>query len=174
MALEFKKRCETDLFSMAIEQYKEDVENNYPIRVFDAVLSCKVTYLHACIISVYCDRYEYTGGAHGNTIRESKTWNLQKCRCVNLQQFFCCTSSYKTYLFEAITSQIEKNSEIYFENYQELIEKTFHEESYYCVAKGLVVYFQQYDIAPYSSGIREFLLPYGGCIINPIQLCLSE
>jgi hypothetical protein len=70
-ALEYKRYCETDLFSMAVEQYKDDIKNDFPVRVFEAVQACEVTCLCSCIISLYLDRYQYTGGAHGNTIRQS-------------------------------------------------------------------------------------------------------
>ena len=34
-------------------------------------------------------------------------------------------------------------------------------QAYYLNRDGIIVYFQQYEIAPYSSGIREFKIPYG-------------
>ena len=58
----------------------------------------------------------------------------------------------------------------YFENYKELINKTFNPNSFYCTPEGISVYYQQYDIAPYSSGIREFLMPYTYCVKNPETL----
>ncbi|HWQ73960.1 MAG TPA: RsiV family protein, partial [Syntrophomonas sp.] len=56
-------------------------------------------------------------------------------------------------------------------NYEELVEQTFDVNNFYCTPQGVVVYFQQYDIAPYASGIREFLLPYNRCIIDPARKC---
>lgn len=170
-ALEFQKYCENELFRVAIKQYHEAIENNFPIRVFDALLGYEMTYSRSCIISIYVDRYEYTGGAHGNTIRESETWNLEKCGFVNLSQIVCCFADYKAYILAAVQSRIEKDPDIYFEDYNELIERAFNDNSFYCRPEGIVVYYQLYDIAPYSSGIREFLLPYTHCVINPEKLC---
>lgn len=172
-ALRFKRRCENELFKMAVEQYKNDVENNYPIRVFDALLVYKITYLEKCIISLYSDTYEYTGGAHGNTIRDSQTWNLQKAGLIRLDQLVRCRPDYKTYILKMIEAQIKKDPSLYFENYKELIYKTFNKESFYCTKKGIVVYYQQYDIAPYSSGIRQFLIPYSQCVFNPETMCFQ-
>lgn len=170
-ALKFKKHCESELYPMAIQQYKEDLKNNFPIRVFDAVMKYEVTYLRACIISLYFDRYEFTGGAHGNTLRDSQTWNIKTCECIMLFQLVTCLPNSKSYLMKEFAAQIEKEPEIYFEEAKQLISETFQENSFYCVPEGIVIYYQQYDIAPYSSGIREFLLPYQDCVLNPIKLC---
>ncbi len=163
----FQRHCEIELFPMAIEQYNEDRKNNYPIRAFDAVLVYEVTYLSACIISIYFDQYEYTGGAHGNTVRSSQTWNLQRCELIRLRQLFCCLPDYKAYILTAVEAQIKNEPDLYFEDYEELIAEAFNPCSFYCTPEGVVVYYQQYDIAPYASGIREFLLPYTNCVSNP-------
>jgi len=170
-ALEFQRYCETELFHMAIEQYKEAIENGFPIRIFEALQVYNVTYLRSCIISVYFDRYEYTGGAHGNTIRSSQTWHLQECEKIKLRQLVSCMPDYKTYILAEVEAQIRKNPDIYFENYKELIAETFNEENFYCTPEGIVVYYQLYDIAPYSSGIREFLIPYSDCAVDPGSTC---
>lgn len=170
-ALEFQKYCETELFDEAVQLYYDSIDNGFPIHVFEAQLVYDVTYLCSCIISVYFDRYEYTGGAHGNTIRTSETWNLRSGGLIELPQLVRCLLDYKSYILSAVAAQIEKEPEIYFENYEELIAEAFNENSFYCRRKGIVVYYQQYEIAPYSSGIREFLLPYTVCVINPTAFC---
>ena len=170
-ALDFQKYCSSELFGMAIEQYKYDTENGFPIMMYEAMEVYEVTYLRSCIISVFFDQYQFTGGAHGNTVRTSQTWKLGECKLLELEQLVRCVPDYKTYILTAIKAQIEKEPEIYFENYEELITEAFNKNSFYCKPQGLVVYYQQYDIAPYSSGIREFLIPYTSCVLNPIKLC---
>lgn len=170
-ALEYKRYCETKLFPMAVQQYKDAIENGFPVRVFEVMQVYEVTYSQACIISLYYDRYEYTGGAHGNTIRQSQTWQLKRCGLLKLDQLVRCPPNYRFYILSEVAKQISKEPEIYFEDYKELIVKTFNKDSFYCTQKGIVIYYQQYDIAPYSSGIREFLIPYGGCVLNPQRLC---
>jgi hypothetical protein len=111
-AQELKKYCETELFNLAVEQYRTDMQNGYPFRVFEAVFEYKVTYSSSCIISLYFDRYQYTGGAHGSTIRYSQPWNLQKCARVRLSQLITCREGYKEYVFSEIKKQIAKNPEL--------------------------------------------------------------
>jgi len=170
-ALEYQEHCKDELFNAAVEQYKYDVENGFPIRSYEALQVFESTYNCGCIISLYFDQYEYTGGAHGNTLRYSQTFNLQKCSRITLKQLFDCSLDYKTYILKQVKTQIEQDTSIYFDNYAKLIVDAFNEKSFYCTSEGLVVYYQQYDISPYSSGIREFLIPYSDCVINPIKKC---
>lgn len=172
-AIEYQKYCENELFKMAVEQYKDSIENNYPVRVFEALVKFNVTYNSVCIISLYFDKYEYTGGAHGNTIRYSQTWNLQKYQKIRLSELFGCSLDYKNYIFKIVKEQIQSDPSIYFEDYEKLLVETFNEDSFYCNPYGIVIYYQQYDIAPYSSGIREFLIPYTDCVINPRKKCFA-
>jgi len=63
-------------------------------------------------------------------------------------------------ILKEINRQILDNKEIYFEDACNLVLETFNPDSFYLVPEGIVIYFQQYDIAPYSSGIRTFLIKY--------------
>ncbi len=170
-ALEYQSYVRKELFPQAVEQYENAVENGFPVIPYEVITKFNVTYQYACILSLYTDKYEFTGGAHGNTIRSSQTWNLQGCRRLRLAELFGCGLNPKTYILEQAKKQIAKEPEIYFENYEELLEETFNEKSFYCSPRGIVVYYQQYDIAPYSSGIREFLIPYTRCVFNPSKTC---
>lgn len=167
----YQKYCETELFRSAVKEYKNSVKNNYPVRAFQAFMTYQATYLAACIISLYFDTYEYTGGAHGNTVREAQTWNLSTRRRIRLHELIKCAADYKTYILEMVAAQIQKEPEIYFDDYKKLAEEKFDKNNFYCTPEAVVVFYQQYDIAPYSSGIREFMLPYSECVLDPIKLC---
>lgn len=170
-ALKFKRYYETELFGMAIQQYKEDLKEGFPIRMYGAAQMYQITYLQSCIISLYYDQYEYTGGAHGNTIRSAQTWQLHKCGMLKLDELVHCPPDFKSYILSAVNKQIEKEPDIYFQNYKDLASETFNKNSFYCTPQGIKVFYQQYDIAPYSSGIREFVIPYSNCVTNPEKMC---
>lgn len=171
LALQCNQR--TKLYRMAVDQYLYDVENGFPVRIFEHLQTFEVTCNRSCIISLYFDNYQYTGGAHGVTPRTSQTWNLQTGQRLKLSELFECLCDYKAYIKRRVIAEIKKNPAIYFEDYEQLVEQTFDINSFYCTPKGVVVYFQQYDIAPYSSGIREFLLPYNECLHHPVRKCNS-
>lgn len=169
-ALDYREYCRTTLCQMAVAQYLDDIENDFPVRVFAAQEGFTITYQEACILSLYFDRYEFTGGAHGSTIRSSQTWNLQTGQRLILAELFERSFNFREYIISNVIEQIEQNPEPYFEDYENLVRQTFNVNSFYCTPTGLVVYFQQYDIAPYASGIREFLIPYND-VRNPITIC---
>ena len=52
--------------------------------------------------------------------------------------------------------EISENLENFFADPYPLVVEYFNPESYYIDNGKVVIYFQQYDIAPYSSGIRVF------------------
>lgn len=170
-ALEYERYIEKELYPLAVEQYKESIEHGYPVRVFEVIQIYKMTYKRFCVLSLYMDRYEYTGGAHGITVRLSQTWNLQRGRMVKLEDLYRCGSDYKQEILRQVILQIQQNPEFYFEDYEVLVDQNFNAQNFYCTYAGIVVYYQLYEIAPYSSGIREFLIPYGGCFVNPRDGC---
>lgn len=172
-ALEYQAYLERELYPQAVETLKAFPPGDDPFPVYQALVTYQVTYCAGCIVSLYSDTYQYTGGAHGTTFRSSQTWNLQKCRRLCLRDLFTCGIDYEALIFEQVTAAIQKEPEIYFENFEQLLEETFNENSFVCTPQGIVVYFQQYDIAPYSSGIREFLIPYGDGVCDPAQLCMA-
>jgi hypothetical protein len=157
-------RYAAHLYNQAVKFYHESQENNFPFHSYEAYMEYTITYNANCILSLYVDKYEFTGGAHGSTVRSSDTWNL--CSGINLtiKDYFEPGSDYRLMLTEEIIRQAEYNLQqnpgIYFEDYQGLIIKNLNQNSYYLTPLGLTIYFQQYDIAPYSTGIVEFTIPY--------------
>ena len=125
-------------------------KNDYPIMQYELVSQYTVTYNDLCIVSIYSEQYIFTGGAHGNTIRSSQTWNIKKGDIINLSDLFPNNFDFKTQILKEINSQILYQISIgenyYFDNYLELLIKTFNPESFYLTQEGIVIYYQQYDI----------------------------
>jgi hypothetical protein len=161
---QFYRYSSNDLYQLAISDYKDSLENEFPFRHYDTVLQYTITYNQDCYLSLYRDQYTYTGGAHGNTIRTSDTWSLMSGQGIPLASFFPNTPDYRTFLIEEITRQADKRLQetpgIFFENYRDLISESFDEDHYYLTPSGIDIYYQQYEIAPYSTGIVVFTIPY--------------
>lgn len=161
-AEEYRDYVSSTFFDMAVEQYDYAKENSFPFNNYEAYTDYTVTYNNLFILSLYSDKYEFTGGAHGNTVRSSDTWNIKRRRRMLLSEFFPNNENWEEQVFtsieEQIQSQIASGEGMYFENYQVLIVETFNPESFYVTDKGVAVYYQQYDIAPYSSGIPVFIV----------------
>lgn len=155
------------LIPLAIDGYHDAVQNGNPVLPYEVVSEFTVTQNDGRLLSLYTDCYEFTGGAHGNTVRTSETWNIKKgCRLSLKETCSCADGRLNDRIKAEIKNQIGKNAENYFENYEELIDQTFNPSQFYVKDGQLVVYFQQYDIAPYSTGITEFVIPASVCTVS--------
>lgn len=167
-ALQYLRYIENTMYPAAVRQYLEAPDSALP---YEFIETFTLHMQNICILSLSFDRYEFTGGAHGSTRRSSMTWELKACRELELCQLYRCSGHCQDEVLRQVVSQIRQESSLYFDNYEALARETFDPDSFYCTPEGIVVYFQQYDIAPYSSGIREFLIPYGGCFLSPEIFC---
>lgn len=155
IALSLQQKAENELFNEAIDLYKFNKENNYPIMVYEVYQTYKITFNLRNIISLFIDEYTFTGGAHGSTIRTSQTWNLNHGKQIELYQFFN-NPYFILQILKNIKTQIQENPSIYFDDACCLLIDTFNPQSFYLEQNSIIIYFQQYDIAPYASGIIEF------------------
>ncbi len=153
--------CRIVLYQMA----QENAQNTegFPFNNYEFIVDFTVTYNKCCIISLYMDTYTYTGGAHGNTIRRSNTWNLRTGILMQLGDVYPLTPNSLLNLQESIQKQISErlheNPGIYFDNYRFLLRDYFNASNFYLHPSYGTIYYQQYDIAPYSTGIPEFSFP---------------
>lgn len=163
---EDKEKNINDLIVNWTEEWIHDVEqiaDEYfengtpPLNQYQLMSKYKVTNLDN-IISFYIDYYQYTGGAHGETIRQS--YNIDKAtgEILNLKDIFKPNYNYKDKIDLNIKNHISKNPEIYFsgkEGFNGVNEKT----KFYIDDGNLVIYYGEYEIAPYVTGISEFHIP---------------
>lgn len=168
---EFRFLVRSRIFPAAVMQYEDPDRGRTEMPEYEAMLDFEKTYEDGCTVSLYTDEYQYMGGAHGNTVRSSDTWELKSGYRYRLEDLFPEGNDYRGVLTGEIIRQIAaavaQGDQSYFDDYENLVLNTFQEENFYLRADGLVIYFQQYDIAPYSSGIQEFVIPYS--IQGPIR-----
>lgn len=175
-AYELHRSCVKQSFLEAIELYNYSIAKGYPIRQFEILSSYKITFNQDCAISLYFDKYEYMGGAHGITYRNSDTWDIKDGKRVYLCDLFSKEINYYTYIANIINNQIKLQQKfgdnyMYFEDFEKNVALKFNNNNFYLSInpKGIIIYFQKYDIAPYSMGIPEFIIPY-----NPDTMILPR
>lgn len=160
-ALYLEKYAKETLFPDSQKQYDYNIANGYPIMVYELIFEYTVTCNQAPIISLYQDQYTFTGGAHGSTVRTSQNWDLACNKQLTLNDVFAKKTNYLLSIFRQINQQIqEKGADLFFDNYCILVLETFQPSQFYLTPKSVVIYFQQYDIAPYSTGIPTFEISY--------------
>lgn len=162
-ALRLQQLCEKELYEQAKKVYDYNQENRYPLMIFEIIKEYAVTYNYNNIISIYSDEYIFEGGAHGNTLRYSQNWNLQQGRMIELSELYKRNPNYVSEILKEINNQIkdniQKGKNIYFEDPCCLTSAMFRVENYYLYGEFIAIFYQQYDIAPYSSGIQVFYMP---------------
>lgn len=157
-----KRKYETELYHDAAATYEASLENDFPFHMYDAATVFEVTYNSNCMLSLYSDDYIYSGGAHGSTQRHSETWNARTGDRIYLYQFAGDPAAFRAEILRNVRDQIAQQMETeegrYFDDYAQLTLEHFNPENFYLTPQGLVIYYQQYDIAPYASGIPEFTI----------------
>lgn len=145
-----------DLNKKYIEQGKKQ---QYPLREFEMLSTYKTTFMNENFISVVIDKYQYTGGAHGISAKSVYNYDIKKGRNIKLKELFKDNFDFQHIINNKIKIDIEKEKEIYFDEGKQF-KGIKDNQSYYLTKEGIVIHFGLYEIAPYSSGYREFLIPY--------------
>lgn len=155
--------CRTVLYPLAAERARYIPESDQAFNSSTFDVTYKITYNHKCTTSLYMDAYTYMGGAHGETKRTSDTWDFTTGTKLSLKDVYALTPTSLQMLQSSIEQQIsdrlKENPGSYFEDYKTLLQKTLDISSYYIQPGLIVIYFQQYDIAPYATGLPEFYFP---------------
>lgn len=155
--------CRTVLYPQAADSARYIPENNPSFNSFTLDVNYKITYNAGCITSLYLEKYTYMGGTHGETVRTSDTWDFKTGRRLSLGNFYPLSTASRQRLFMNIGGQIAERQKAspssFFDDYISLLQKTFNPKNYYLTPEGFVIYYQQYDIAPYAAGLPEFLFP---------------
>lgn len=164
MQKSFLHYCEHHLFPLAAEEYRSALANSFPFRKFEAVFTYTETYNQNCTLSLYTDCYEFTGGAHGNTVRYADVWNLNTGEPRPLSSFFPPSTPLRrtltAFAAEQAGAQIAAGEAMFFDDYRKLMSRNFNPQNFYLTEEGLAFYYQLYTIAPYVEGIVAFTLPY--------------
>ena len=103
-----KKRAEGEIFENAKKQFDYAESQGYPFNQYEVVSDFTVTYNYQNYVSIFIDEYIYQGGAHGNTLRTSQTWNIKEDKIIKLSQWFK-NENYVSELIDNINQQIKEN-----------------------------------------------------------------
>ncbi|MBN1038942.1 MULTISPECIES: DUF3298 and DUF4163 domain-containing protein [unclassified Clostridium] len=136
-----------DMFGKEFTTYPYELNVNY-----------KLTNNSTSLTSLYMDIYSFTGGAHGNTLRNAYTIDNNTKDLLSLNNLFITGYDYKKIINDAISKQIISDSEKYFASSLNF-EGVNDDVNFYVDGDNLVIYYQQYEIAPYCVGIPEFKIP---------------
>lgn len=60
IAFDLKRRCETELYREAVELYKYNKQNGYPIMVYEVYRTFEITFNSYNYLSLYADEYIFS------------------------------------------------------------------------------------------------------------------
>lgn len=151
-AISFKNEIE----EMAKEYFEECKKYDISMPNYSAVVNYKILSKDNNLLSMYIDYYRYTGGAHGSTTRKSYNIDLNTGKVLDLKDIFKGKLDYKGIIDKTIKNEISRNPNLYFsEDFKGISDNP----CFVIENSNLIIYFQQYEIAPYSSGIPQFNIP---------------
>lgn len=151
------------LYPAAVDQYRNAQRQGFPfhhyVLVYAYVITCR-----SGLLSLYADRYEYTGGAHGLTMRNGYTWEPVLGKTLALSDLFVAGYDYNAVILPAVEDEARFRQSTgeadYFDGLSENIRAYYNEENYYLSPGGVVIFYPLYTIAPYAAGIQTFTVPY--------------
>ena len=170
---EYKKDIEEEISSIeedmvpAAEEEKEwrDAEG-YEVTPLEFEQTVDVTLNRKGLLSITEFYYYYTGGAHGNSARFSRTFDMTAKKELGITDVL--TDKDPNALMMKAYADMVDNNEYYAEDaqYREDLKRTIKESldhvSYYLTDTGMELYFMPYDVASYAEGYIEATIPYKG------------
>ena len=104
------------------------------------------------IISITEIWYYYTGGAHGNTAKESHTFDVVNGKELSLSDLLYGTDEEITAAFTQKFAESEYAEFEFFGDPFEIVPEELPNAQYYVDPYGVTVYFQEYQVGPYAAG----------------------
>lgn len=156
-AMDFKAEVET----AANQDYAQSKNSTDVVfRQYEVFVAYTVHANTDHLLSITSDYYQYTGGAHGGTNRIGYNIDLTTGKLLQLPNLFKEGFDYKAALIKEVTEQMGQGDNIYFDDATKVINEMADSRPFYIENRNLVLYFGQYEIAPYASGMPEFKIPF--------------
>ncbi|WP_303983399.1 DUF3298 and DUF4163 domain-containing protein [Niallia circulans] len=126
---------------------------------FEYITNYQVKYNQNNKLSILFSDYQFTGGAHGNTVITTYNFDLKSGKLLTLDDFLPSKEHYGKVTTYAI-AYMKKHPEIFFADPEEFTDfKVTNETNFYLADNGIVLIFQQYEVAPYASGNPSIFIP---------------
>ena len=148
-----------ELATIAENDSKEAKKSNFEFRPYELLVDYTIHTVNEKVLSLTTLNYQYTGGAHGMSIKVPYNFDLTTGKEITLKDLFKEGTAYKNIIKEEIQKQIKSEPEKFFPDEVELFSGIKDDQNFFIENDQLFIYFGQYDIAPYSSGIIEFEIP---------------
>lgn len=157
-----KESAVKDQMEMAKDAYEFSKESpDVPFLINSLAVGYELMNKDNSKISILQSFSVFTGGAHPNTGFSAKTYDVETGKPLKLEQITGKTSEEtKTMVTDQVLAIVEKsitaNEGIYNASYKNDCVQYFDSANFYLKDGKLYVFYQAYDIGPYSSGMPTF------------------
>lgn len=150
------------LLNSFIKAYEKMQQDN-PTDVFnwDAKITGKVIYESDSIINIELRHYTFTGGAHGYSGRTSLIFDPETGKHIPNEYLFKDRNAFEVFaekkfrLAYKIPDGSINSTNLMFEDGEFQLPQT-----YFFTEKGLLLFYNVFEIASYADGPKELLIPY--------------
>ncbi|MCY6355570.1 PdaC/SigV domain-containing protein [Clostridium sp. ZS2-4] len=153
---EFKEELE----KTANKDFKDFKEQGWKMNPYVIQVDYKVNSNKDNVLSISVTYYQYTGGAHGNTVQKNSNIDLDTGNEATLKDFFYEGENYKEVISKEIKKQIEAQKDKYFDEAFNVVSSISNKQPFYVKDGNIIVCYGHYEIAPYVAGIQEFKIPF--------------
>ncbi|WP_028242608.1 DUF3298 and DUF4163 domain-containing protein [Pseudobutyrivibrio ruminis] len=152
------------------KEYADEEGLEYEPMKYSETQTVSVVRADENILSFVIDTSYYSGGAHGSSLLEGFTFDVNTGEQLSISNYgdeskIAATS--KDFIFSTIEGSADIARDTLFDDdvtsYKSVIEDYFSGDTLpenYLDHTGITFMFQQYDIAPYAGGIVSFTVPY--------------
>jgi hypothetical protein len=151
------------LVTSFIDSY-EKLRKDFPGDSFgwEAQIDGDVKYKSENIINIEIKHYTYTGGAHGYQGMRSLLFDPNTGKIITQDQLFKDRNSFRTFVEKKFRTKynIPENGSINATGFM-FEDDTFQlPQNLFYTDKGLLLFYNPYEVASYADGTKELLLPY--------------
>ncbi len=152
-----------DITKSFIEAYeKMQTENPSDFIGWDGYVEAKVSYQSRQVLNVSVNHDTYTGGAHGYAGIQSLLLNPETGKRLKNHELFADTTAFKNFAEKKFRThfKIPKDVAINSTDFMFMDEKFELPLNYFYTKKGLLLYYNTYEIASYAQGPQQLLILY--------------
>ena len=165
--LVFDDEIEASSVSEAIQSFKngyEELKKLYPDETtgWQAKISGTVTFEDKNMITIALNSYLFTGGAHGYTTRSFLNFNKRKGKEFENWELFKDQDHFENFAETKfrIQEDIPQDNPINSTGFMFEQDEFYLPDNIGFTEKGLVLLYNQYEVASYADGAIELVLPY--------------
>lgn len=144
-----------------MEKFKKDplCKESVSACQYEYITNYQVKYNQNNKLSILFSDYQFTGGAHGNTVITTYNFDLKSGKLLTLDDFLPSKEHYDK-VTNYVIAYIKKHPEIFYANSEEFRDfKVTKDTNFYLADNGIELIFQQYEVAPYASGNPSIYIP---------------